>query len=332
MTDPYSILGVNRNASKDEIKKAYKKLAMQHHPDKGGDEKKFKEITSAYEELTSDKPQQMGGMPFNPFEEMNIFGHMFGGGMGGFPRSAFGFTDNKPKESRPSPKSIKKNIVISMKDAYYGIKKTVNISSEDDCTHCIKVCNECNGNGVKIVQIKQSFGNACIIQSQQVSCTTCKQGKIKTTNCTQCESTGVLKTNRNVTINIDPGTQTNKVYTYNNIIPNTVISFVILIEKMPNFTIENNNLIYIHKISFLDSIFGIEFDITHPSGEQIRVNTKTLNNIVIDKQPLNIPEKGMTKQHVLQVFFKVDYPKMVNKTMSDTELKTAKSILHKYFS
>lgn len=340
MRDPYSILEVNRNASKDEIKKAYKKMAMKHHPDKGGDEKVFKEITTAYDELVNDKPRHMGegGMPFG-FDEMDIFSQMFGGArqshFGGFPGfGGFGGGGggNRPKQDDKNVKSLKRNITITMKEAYYGVKKTVNINSEDECTNCISMCSECDGNGVKLVQMKQQMGHACIIHTQQVQCTKCNgSGKKKKSSCSMCNSTRIIKTNKNVSITIDPGTQTNKVYTYSNIIPNTVISFVIVVERIDNFTIDNNNLVYIHQISLLDSIFGTEFIIEHPSGEKIKVNTSEMKTIVIDKQPHIIQGKGMTDKHVLQIFFRIQNPKEVKRNVSIEKLRLAREILSEYF-
>ena len=278
-----------------------------------------------------------GGMPFG-FDEMDIFSQMFGGAagrqshFGGFPGfGGFGGGGGgRPKQEKNNVKSLKKNISITMKEAYYGVKKTVHINSEDECPHCVSICSECNGSGMKLVQVKQQMGHACIIHTQQVKCTSCNNGKIKKPSCSMCNSTGILKTDKNVSINIDPGTQTNKIYTYSNIIPNTVLSFVIVVERMENYTIDNNNLVYIHKISFLDSIFGTEFSIDHPSGEKLKVNTTEMKTIVIDKQPLTIQGKGMTDKNVLQIFFQVQNPKGVNKNVSNEKLKAARDILNEY--
>lgn len=345
--DPYSVLGVDRNASKDDIKKAYKKLAMKHHPDKGGDEKKFKDITNAYNDLVNDKPQMngSGGMPFgfNPFEEMDIFSQMFGRGMGGGARHHFGNMGGmgagggRHQQGPPKNKvnNVKKSLTISMSDAYHGTKKTVNITSSDECDACVTICNQCNGTGVRLVQQKQQVGHACIIQTQQVQCTNCVKGKMKQakTSCDKCNLTGTIHTNKNITIDIVPGTQANKVYTYSNIIPNTVLNFIISIEKMENYTVENNNLIYIHKISLLDSIFGTEFAIDHPSGEKVVVNTATTNKIILDKQPITLQGKGMTKNHLLEVFFQIQYPHGVNREQVPTErLESARETLKQFFT
>lgn len=131
MTDYYATLGVARNASQDEIKKAFRKLASQHHPDKGGDTARFQEIQAAYDTLgDAAKRQQYDNPPpqFNnfghgggPHFNMNmhdIFSQMFGGGMGSSP---FG--------QRPQRNHVRMGIWISLADAARGQSKTISVST-----------------------------------------------------------------------------------------------------------------------------------------------------------------------------------------------------------
>jgi DnaJ homolog subfamily A member 2 len=335
MKDPYSVLDVSRNASKEDIKKAYKKLAMKYHPDKGGDEIKFKEITNAYNELTSDKPTMQNNMPFG-FDNADIFSHMFGGGYRDMGSGFFnmGGGNRRQQEAKNKVKTVKKNITITMFEAFNGTTKTVNITSTDPCTDCVTVCPECNGSCVKIVHTKQQIGPACIIQTQHVPCTSCVNGKRKQTrsSCSKCNLTGTINTDKNIVINIEPGSQSNKVYTFSNILPNTILNFIISIEKMSNYTIENNNLIYIHKISFVDSIFGCEFDIDHPCGKRVYVDTKSEDKIIIDKQPMIFRGKGMTKNNNLQIYFQIQYPNKLNRDVSKQALNDARDTLKHFFT
>jgi DnaJ-class molecular chaperone len=323
MNNHYATLGVNQGSSKEDIKKAYKKLAMQHHPDKGGDEKKFKEIINAYNTLTDDKPQQaspFGRQSSHPFEDMGMFSHFFGGA----------FQQQQQQQQQKQQEILRKTLHISMKEAFFGVQKNINISSENPCTSCVKTCSECRGAGFKIVQSANRMGNASIIQSFQVKCTSCVDGKIKSKTCTVCNSKGVINTNKTINIILKAGVQTNENLRYENILPNTVIVFTVNIGRDQNYTITNNNLLYIHKISLFDSLFGTEFDIVHPSEEIIKVNTKDKNCILTDKTPMVLEGKGMTSKNSLQIQFQVVYPN-INANMEEKDLIETKRLMSIYF-
>lgn len=131
MTDHYQTLGVSKTATQDEIKRAFRKLASQHHPDKGGDTAKFQEIQAAYDTLGNaqkradyDNPRpQFGGFHGGPgsanFNMNDIFSQMFGAGMGGGP---FG-------QHRPQRNHVRMMLVISLVDAARGGTKTISVSS-----------------------------------------------------------------------------------------------------------------------------------------------------------------------------------------------------------
>jgi len=170
--DHYSTLGVDKKASKDEVKKAFRKLAQQHHPDKGGDEAKFKEITEAYSVLSDDAKRreydsygqsfgggahggQGGGYGFDPsqfsgfgggnveFDFSDLFGDLFNGGGGG----------NRIKRGR----DISMDIEATFKESVEGTRRKVLVTKVSKCDTChgdgakpgteMKTCTTCNGQG-----------------------------------------------------------------------------------------------------------------------------------------------------------------------------------------
>ncbi len=120
MEDPYQILGVSRNASEDEIKKAYKKLAMKHHPDKGGDPEQFKKIQGAYDRITKQEEQGPGGADFSPFD---MFKNMF---------------------QRQRTKQLH-TVNIPLKSAFEGHELRLKVSDQIACKNC--KCKTCDGSG-----------------------------------------------------------------------------------------------------------------------------------------------------------------------------------------
>ena len=129
--DPYQVLGVDQSASDQDIKQAFRKLAVKYHPDRGGDEEKFKEINEAYDKIkTSEKRQQyesakqFGGDGFNfnfsqgdPFDMQDIFSQFFGDG----------FRQQRRYQRKPTNKNIQVNLEITLEDSYHGAKKLFNL-------------------------------------------------------------------------------------------------------------------------------------------------------------------------------------------------------------
>jgi DnaJ family protein A protein 2 len=166
MANLYDILGVQKNASQDDIKKAYKKLAIQNHPDKGGDEKKFQEISNAYDILGDQKKRQdydNGGQQFRgrPNHE-DIFAQMFGHKMNGM--------NNKNQKKQHSCSDINRNYKISLKDAYTGTIKNLKIKLKAYHFDKIKECNDCNGMG----RIKNIQNMGIFTQIFEAPCNKCK--------------------------------------------------------------------------------------------------------------------------------------------------------------
>jgi len=233
--DYYEVLGIPRGASKDDIKKAYRKLAVQYHPDKNpGDtaaEEKFKEATESYEILSNDQKRQaydqygfagvegMAGGPgsgdfsnaFRDFEDIfgdfsSIFGSMFGGGRQS--RSG-GRRSNQPQRGA----DLRYDLQISFKDAVFGTKVEVSYTRGVNCDQCSgsgaengssrKTCSTCGGSG----QVRQSSGFFSIASV----CPTCRgEGAVLENPCRQCRGSGMTNKNQRIKVTIPPGIEAGK--------------------------------------------------------------------------------------------------------------------------
>jgi molecular chaperone DnaJ len=227
--DYYEILGVSKSASADEIKRAYRKLAMQHHPDKhGGDDAQFKEVGEAYETLKD--PQKRAG--YDQFGHAGAQGNPFGGGAGqqygagaqGF--EGFDFSDilNQFMGGSGSPfgggagrgpargRDLEVGITIDFLEAVFGVEKDVNLTTDDSCEHChgngaepgssLKTCPTCNGRG-QVTRVQQTILGA--IQQTSV-CNTCQgRGKIPEQACTVCHGSGIQRRTRKLSVKIPAG-------------------------------------------------------------------------------------------------------------------------------
>jgi len=310
--DPYDTLGVSRNATKDEIKKAYRKLAIIHHPDKGGDEKKFQEITNAYAELTSDKPEG-GGFGFGGME-----------GTGGFHdfdifKQFFGRSDERRRHGTKEQKN--KKITISISEAFSGLTKNMNVKSELHCSKCRVSCNKCGGVGYVNQQVAQRMGPATFIQTVRAKCS-CDGGvSTRSGSCDACNSTGKEQIDKVISLKIEPGVQTGTVYKYDNILKDTVLLFTVEIKRDQAFTIDGrNNLVHTHTIQFADTIFGTTFELKHPSGSNLKIDLTQLGYVIREHKPFVLKGKGMTTQTDLIIQFSIQYPTL--KKNIDESLRT----------
>jgi len=163
----YKLLEVDKNASDSEIKKAYRKLAVKHHPDKGGDPEKFKEITHAYEVLSdSDKRSRYDQFGEEGLEEGgggdggDIFEAFFGGGGG---------RRGGPKK-RQKTKDVVQNLKVTLEQMYSGATKKMAITRQViDKKKGVQECRECDGRGVKIEVVRMGP----MIQQMQSQCNAC---------------------------------------------------------------------------------------------------------------------------------------------------------------
>lgn len=234
--DYYKILGVNKNASKDEIKKAFRKLAHQHHPDKsGGNADKFKEANEAYQVLSDDKKRsqydqfgtafdnaQAGG-GFSGFEGFSGFGN---GGininmddLGDMFGDMFGFEGRRGRASYGPQKGsdIEVSLEVDFREAAFGIEKEIHLNK-------IIICDKCHGNGsepgTKIETCDQCGGTGQIKQTQKTilgsfqtvaTCPSCKgQGKKAQKVCAKCGGAGIVSGTSNIKVKIPAGINNNE--------------------------------------------------------------------------------------------------------------------------
>ena len=229
--DYYNVLGIDKKASKDDIKKAFRKLAHKYHPDKGGtDESKFKEITEAYSILSDDKKRReydaygqafsarggpasggagFGGFDFSGFQQGfgnggvdfdfgDIFGDMFGG--------------RGTQQRMPRGRDISIDLEIPFKDAVFGTTRTVLIAKVSTCSHCrgtgakpgteLETCTTCNGSG-RVHETRNSIlGQFTSVRA----CTACDGGgKIPKEKCTECKGHGVKRKQEEIKVAIPAG-------------------------------------------------------------------------------------------------------------------------------
>ena len=228
--DYYEVLGLSKGASDDEIKRAYRKLAKQYHPDvnkEPGAEEKFKEINEAYETLSD--PNKKARYDQYGFEDptQGFGGAGFGGagfdgaGFGGFDDILNAFFGGGARSQRQNPnaprrgRDVDHQMSITFAEAVYGCKKRIRLSVDDNCPHCggngaepgssTSTCAKCGGRGRIIQTVKSLFG----VTRQEAICPDCGgRGKMFTHKCSECHGTGRVRKTKEVEITIPAGIQT----------------------------------------------------------------------------------------------------------------------------
>lgn len=294
--DYYEVLGVGKSASADEIKKAFRRLAVQYHPDRGGDEEKFKEVNEAYEVLKDDAKRkrydQFGhaGVGSSAASDGNPFGGF--GGFGGAENINFDFGDlglgdifgsffgNDGRSQRTTRgRDVETDIEISFEQAVFGTEVDLQLSIEDTCEHCkgtrtepgyeLRTCNNCKGAGQVTNVMRTVFGNI----QQAAPCPKCAgRGKIPEKECSVCHGKGTKRKNQTVGLKIPAGIDDGAVIRLRErgeaIADGPKGDLYVNIRVRPHkkFTREGDLILSSEHIGMVDAALGTEIDVDTVDG------------------------------------------------------------------
>lgn len=319
----YDVLGVKKDATSNDIKKAYRKMAMQHHPDKGGDPEKFKEISKAYEILGDEEKREKynkygekgleggGGVDAN-----DIFSNLFGGG--GRSRGPSG-----PRKGKDALFKLK----VTLADLYTGGVKKLRLSKSTLCEGCqgkggakVEPCKACRGQGVRMIVRQIGPG---MIQQMQAQCDECEgQGEIikPKDRCKSCSGEKTKKVTKTLEVQIEKGMAQGSKIVFpreSDQAPGLVPGDVIVVleqEEHPDFKREGVHLFYKKKISLVEALTGFSFALEHLDGRLLAVAPQDGDAVISPGTVRCIRDEGMPSQRNptqtgnLYIEFAVEFP------------------------
>ncbi|RWU10012.1 molecular chaperone DnaJ [Pedobacter chitinilyticus] len=326
--DYYDVLGVAKGASAEEIKKAYRKLAIKYHPDKNPDDKsaedKFKEAAEAYEVLSSPEKKQRydqfghagvggaagggygGGGGMNMEDIFSQFGDIFGGGGSPFD-SFFGGGQSRGGGGRRVAKgtNLRIKVKLTLDEIAKGAEKKIKVNKQISCKACdgtgakdkssVSTCKTCGGSGSV-----RRVTNTILGQMQTTAtCPTCHgSGQQITAKCNVCHGDGTVRGEETISINIPAGVSEGMQLSMagkGNAAPNGGIpgDLIILIEEVPHETLkrEGNNIVYDLHISIPDAALGASVEVPTIDGKaKIKIEPGTQSGKLLRLKGKGIPE------------------------------------------
>ncbi|PIA61751.1 hypothetical protein AQUCO_00200026v1 [Aquilegia coerulea] len=331
----YEILGVSKNASQDDLKKAYKKSAIKNHPDKGGDPEKFKELARAYEVLCDRHKRQLyddygedavndsgfggGGGHDHPFADLfnGGFGPFGGGGAGGRPRH------------QKRGEDVVHTIKVTLEELYSGISKKLSLSRTVLCSKCkgkgsksgatIK-CSGCKGSGMKVTARQIGPG---MIQQMHHPCNDCN-GTGESINakdrCLSCKGNKVMSEKKVLEIHVEKGMHNGQKIKFAgqaDEAPDTITGDIVIVLEQKDHakfkTKGTDDLFVEHTLSLTEALCGFQFIITHLDGRQLLIKSQP-GEVIKPDQYKAIDDEGMPMydrpfmRGKLYIHFTVDFP------------------------
>ena len=354
--DYYEILDINRNTTQAEVKSAYRKKALQYHPDKNpGDptaEEKFKEAAEAYEILGNEQKRArydqfghagvegaaggFGGGGMTVEDIFSHFGDIFGGGFGGFG----GFSGGHRSRRVNKGSNLRVKVKLNLKDIAHGVEKKIKVNKYVACQPCdgtgakngssFSDCSTCHGTG-QVTRISNTF----LGQMQSTStCPSCGgEGKIITSKCPSCYGEGIVKDTEVVKLNIPAGVAEGmqmSVTGKGNAARRGGINGDLLVlieeEKHPDLVRDGNDLILYLYLSFPDAALGVPVEIPTIDGKvKIKVEPGTQPGKILRLRGKGLPEINGYGKGDLLVNISVWVPKNLSMEESQTVGKLRES-------
>ncbi len=344
--DYYEVLEVSKGASKEEIKKAYRKKAIMYHPDKNqGDkaaEEKFKEAAEAYEVLSNDEKKRrydqyghagvggaagggFGGGGMSMDDIFSHFGDIFGGGFGGF--GGFGGSSRSGRRVNKGS-NLRVKVKLNLSEIANGAEKKIKVKKYVECNHCsgsgakdgssYSNCSTCHGTG-QVTRIS----NTILGQMQTSStCPTCGgEGKIITNKCNHCAGEGIMRDEEIISLNIPAGVEEGmqlSVSGKGNAARRGGINGDLLVlieeERHPELIRDGNNLIYSLNVSIPDAILGMTAEIPTVDGAvKVKIEPGTQPGKILRLRGKGLPEVNSYGKGDLLVQIQVFIPKDITK-------------------
>ena len=343
--DYYQVLEVGKNASADEVKKAYRKLAIKYHPDKNPDnpeaEGKFKEATEAYEVLSDSEKRQRYDQFGHAGVEGIVGGSGFSGGFSNFEdivgnifgdfEDLFGFGSSRSQQGPKRGASLQYTLAITLEDAIFGKTETIEVPRHETCQECQgsgaekgstpQICPDCHGRG----RVTSSTGFLSVSRT----CPRCQgEGRVILSPCQPCHGAGLIRNVRKLKVNVPKGVDTgHKLHLRGEGEagglggPPGDLYVVMQVEQHDDFYREGSDLMTVAKISFVEAALGTEIEIPTLDGTvQLKIKPGTQYGDKVRVGGKGVPSPRQNIKGDLYVHIEIGTPQRLSD--KETELLT----------